>query len=62
MQYLRVMHRDIKNSNIFLHFPKKEKVDMNYLANCDLITERVEVKIGDFGFAKHYNESEDSTT
>jgi serine/threonine protein kinase len=59
MRDLKVIHRDIKNANILLHFPKLEKVDKFQYTECNLTrAENVEVKLADFGFSTILNDGE----
>lgn len=58
MSTKNIMHRDIKTANIFLHFPNRCKVTDDILFYSDFIKDNVQVKLGDFGFAKLYKKSD----
>lgn len=53
---LKVLHRDLKLQNLFLHFKHMEGqehlINDKWLAEQDLDSMEFEVKIGDFGFSK----------
>jgi serine/threonine protein kinase len=53
---IRAMHRDIKLSNIFIHFPdmegKEDNINGDWLKSVNLEKERFLIKIGDLGFSK----------
>jgi serine/threonine-protein kinase ULK/ATG1 len=50
------MHRDIKNSNIFINFPNKNYISKSFLTSCNLIQNQVQIKLGDFGFSRFYSD------
>lgn len=54
----KTMHRDLKLDNILLNFPDYEgegSVSNDYLMNFDVTKDRIEVIIGDLGFARSLN-------
>lgn len=55
---MNIVHRDIKTANIFLHFPNKSKVTDKEIYRSNLIHDQVQVKLGDFGFAKRYKKTD----
>ena len=38
---MNIIHRDIKTANIFLHFPKREKISDKEMYYCNLINDKV---------------------
>ena len=60
LQYLKenqVVHRDLKNENIFIKFDKYRKSQHCQFIYQETIDERFEFKIGDFGFATRLPEN-----
>ena len=53
---VKAIHRDLKLSNIFIHFPemvgKEDMITKEWLKNVNLEEVEFQVKIGDLGFAK----------
>lgn len=60
---IKAMHRDIKLSNIFIHFPgmegREDLLDGEWIKNVSLEKERFLIKIGDLGFSKIQEDIQD---
>ena len=63
---LGIVHRDLKQANILLNFPKNKDLMMKskeekfiFFRDLNLLTIDMEVKIADFGFAKETRDALD---
>ncbi len=60
---LNALHRDLKDANIFLHFPNRDAsikdITPKWLKEVVLMKEKVIMKIGDLGFSKLLKDKDD---
>jgi len=55
-----VVHRDLKLDNLLIHFPDRSNKERLKPENFDLMTEKFEIKIADFGYSRELEHGEKS--